>query len=1096
MTLRVRMLGALELELDGVQLPLPAGRPARALLAWLAVHQGPHTRSAVASALWPDVLDASARASLRTALSAVRHALGPAAAALRADRERVELSGDVAVDLREFDRILDSGEPEAALELARGDLLPDLDDDWVLRERDRHRGRCSVALAAMAKSAAGPEEALAWSRRRAELDPFDEAAHRELMTALAAVGETASALAVYERLRARFRRELGLVPASATRDLAAALRAGASQQGPQPPLPPRLRPERHATPFVGRATALARLVASRAAVAGGGVRFAVVVGEPGIGKSRLAARFAGELYAGGDTVLTGRSVREPGEPFVPLLEALGDAAPRVEEPAETDTGTRAGRVRLHDVLADALEHAAAGRPLLLVLDDLHWADGATLDFLRHLAGRRGSTAVLVVGTARPGPVISGLIEELEATQIDLAGLTVAETEELLAGRGEARDVEALVRRTGGNPFFLEALLEVGAGEELPAGVAELVAARVGSLGEPVRGLLEAAAVLGEEVDTALLARVSGMSLDETLEALDGAAAARLLVPAAEGAGRVAFAHALVREALAQTLAPARRARLHVQAFVELLLRADAGSEEALVAAANHAISAAPLVEDEQIARVAEHAATALSAAYAPDDAACLLESALQVVREPIPLARLQCALGEGLERADRTREAQAAFVKAADAARRLDDPVLLARAALGRSGAAVTILSVDRERVALLEEALGGLAADQPELRSQLQSRLAIELAYDSDADRRERISNEAVEAARTTGDARATAAALGARHVVLWGPDNTRERLALTDEMLASARRASDAALELQARTWRIVDFEELGEGAALEAELDAYADAAARARLTAYAWWVPAWRSARAYLRGSKDEGDRLGRRALELGRRAGDRNVEFVRLSRWVIAFADDGIGLAEVDLDELRERIRNSPAGWAYRSMYILALAARGQAAEARRELASQRAAVGTPTSWPRDTNWLSAAKELSEAAVRLGDLELAAELETVLEPFADRMVVSARALFCMGSVSGALGRLADLRGDLKLAAERYRRAIDREERAGALVWATYHRFRLGQTLLAAGDDDGRAFMAVVAAEGPSLGLDRLAAEAARSGRRRTRARSGR
>jgi hypothetical protein len=206
--------------------------------------------------------------------------------------------------------------------------------------------------------------------------------------------------------------------------------------------------------------------------------------------------------------------------------------------------------------------------------------------------------------------------------------------------------------------------------------------------------------------------------------------------------------------------------------------------------------------------------------------------------------------------------------------------------------------------------------------------------------------------------------------------------------------------------------------------------------------------------------------------------------------VIAFADDGIGLAEIDLDELRERIRNSPAGWAYRSMYILALAARGQAVEARRELASQRAAVGTPTSWPRDTNWLSAAKELSEAAVRLGELELAAELETVLEPFADRMVVSARSLFCMGSVSGALGRLADLRGDLKLAAERYARAIDQEERAGALVWAAHHRFRLAQALLAGGDDDGRTFMAVVAAEGSSLGLDRLAAEAARQQRRRS------
>jgi DNA-binding SARP family transcriptional activator len=1092
MTLRVRTLGALELDLDGVQLPLPAGRPARALLAWLALHPGSHTRSTVAGALWPDVLETSARASLRTALSAIRRALGPAAPELHADRETVGLSGDVAVDLEEFDSLLDSGRPEAALELARGELLPDIDDEWVLRERDRHRGRCSLALAALAGTAAGPEEALAWSKRRAELDPFDEAAHRELMTALAAVGETAAALAVYDRLRARFRRELGVVPAGATRDLATALRTGASRRGAQPPLPSRLRLERSTTPFVGRAAALARLVAGRAALAGGGVRFAVVVGEAGIGKSRLAARFAGELHAGGDSVLAGRSTREPGEPFAPLLEALGETGSRLEEPAGADT--RAGRLRLYEELADALEHAAAGRPLLLVLDDLHWADGATLGFLRQIAGRRGSTPIFVIATARPGPVVSALVDELEATQVDLAGLTVAETEALLAGRGEARDAEALVRRTGGNPFFLEALLEAEPGEELPAGVAELVAARIASLGEAVHHLLEAAAVLGEEFDTALLARVSGLGLDKTLDALDGAAAARLLRPT-EGAGRVAFAHALVREALGQTLSPARRARLHAQAFSALLPRAEAGSEEALVAAASHAIAAAPLVEDERIASAAEHAATSLSAAYAADDATHLLESAVPVVREPIPLARLECALGEALERANRAQEAQAAFIKAADAARRLDDPALLARAALGRSGAAVTILSVDRDRVALLEEALGGLAPEQLELRSRLQSRLAIELAYDNDGGRRQRISNDAVEAARATGDARATAAALGARHVILWGPDHTRERLRLTDEMLASARRAGDAALELQARTWRIVDFDELGEGAALEAELDAYAEVAARARLTAYAWWVPAWRSARAYLRGNKAEADRLRRRAAELGRRAGDRNVDFVRLNHWVIDLADDGIGLADLDFDWMHERIRSSPAGWAYRSMYTWVLAARGQTAEARRELASQRAEVGTPSSWPRDTNWLSAAKELSEAAVLLGDLELAAELEALLEPFADRMAVSARALFCMGSVSGALGRLASLRGDQKLAAERYARAIEQEERAGALIWATHHRFRLAQAMLAAGDDDGRSLMAAVAAEAQGLGLSGLAAEA-HSSRGRTRAASER
>src|SRR5262249_30807796 len=117
---------------------------------------------------------------------------------------------------------------------------------------------------------------------------------------------------------------------------------------------------------------------------------------------------------------------------------------------------------------------------------------------------------------------------------------------------------------------------------------------------------------------------------------------------------------------------------------------------------------------------------------------------------------------------------------------------------------------------------------------------------------------------------------------------------------------------------------------------------------------------------------------------------------------------------------------------------------------------------------------------------LRELELGAELELLLEPFADRMVVSARALLCMGSVAGALGRLADLRGDPKLAAERYARAVGREERAGALVWAMHHRLRLGQALLAAGDGGGGELLEAVATEAPALGLGRLAEEAAGGG----------
>src|SRR5262245_34060174 len=336
MTLRVRVLGRLELDVDGEALAPPPGRPARALLGWLALHRGMQPRATVAAALWPDVLDSSARASLRTALTAVRRSLGPVSGAIRADRERVGLSDDVLVDLGEFDRLLDEGEPGAALELARGELLADLDDDWVLRARDRHRDRCGLALTAMAEAAGEPMEAVAWARRRAELDPFDEAAHRELMTALVAAGESAAALAVYDRLRTRMRRELGLVPGAATRDLAKAVRSDSSSPSEQPPLPPRLRPDRRRTKFVGRSAALSRLAAAWAAASKGAPGFVLIVGEPGIGKSRLAAEFAAEAHAAGATVLAARSSRSPGRPYAALVEALGDDVLRANDPTEAD----------------------------------------------------------------------------------------------------------------------------------------------------------------------------------------------------------------------------------------------------------------------------------------------------------------------------------------------------------------------------------------------------------------------------------------------------------------------------------------------------------------------------------------------------------------------------------------------------------------------------------------------------------------------------------------------------------------------------------------------------------------------------------------
>ncbi|MFL5781413.1 MAG: AAA family ATPase [Thermoleophilaceae bacterium] len=255
--LRVRVLGELALDLDGRVLEPPASRRARSLLGLLAVDRRAHQRSQLAARFWPDVLDESARTSLRSALSSLRRSLGPDADRyLLAGRDSVALAGpdDVATDLAEFETLLADGRAEEALELCRGDLLDGLDDDWVFAARDDHRDRVADALATLA---AGAEEsgdmdaAVTFSRRRVVLDPLAEEAQRELIRRLAAAGDRPAAITAYRRLQDRLRSELGIAPSARTRELAESLReeagepvaahapvAPAEAQAPAAPAPP------------------------------------------------------------------------------------------------------------------------------------------------------------------------------------------------------------------------------------------------------------------------------------------------------------------------------------------------------------------------------------------------------------------------------------------------------------------------------------------------------------------------------------------------------------------------------------------------------------------------------------------------------------------------------------------------------------------------------------------------------------------------------------------------------------------------------------------------------------------------------------------
>ena len=313
--LTVRLCGGLQLDLDGEPVGLPRSRRGRSLLAWLALHPGRHARGRLAGLFWPDVLDTSAQTSLRAALTELRAALGEGADGLTATRETVALESDqLWVDMRAFAELLDAGDDAGAIAACQGELLMGVDDDWVHPARLEHAARASNALSRLTDAAAAAGDhaaALAHAREAAALDPLAEEAQRRLMERLEAGGERAAALNVYGDLAERLRRTLGVAPSSATRALAARLRVEEpSSARAHVPLPSEVARARD-VPFVGRMIEFARLDGLLGVVTDRGVRrLALLSGEPGIGKTRLALRFAAEPGRAA-TVLLGRCSEEP-----------------------------------------------------------------------------------------------------------------------------------------------------------------------------------------------------------------------------------------------------------------------------------------------------------------------------------------------------------------------------------------------------------------------------------------------------------------------------------------------------------------------------------------------------------------------------------------------------------------------------------------------------------------------------------------------------------------------------------------------------------------------------------------------------------------
>jgi DNA-binding SARP family transcriptional activator/tetratricopeptide (TPR) repeat protein len=687
--LRARLLGALEVELDGTTIRVSPSQRPWAVFAYLAVAARSVPRAELASRFWPDVLDQSARASVRSALWALRRQLGDT---LTVDGERVGLTDadGVWVDIREFDRLAET-DPATALGLCRGELLEGCEDDWVLSARERHRERVVAVLERLAQAAEQRHEvpeAVRLSRRQVEHDPFDEGAHRRLITRLDASGDRAAAMRSYQMLTERLRSELGVAPSSQTRELVDQLRLRtptAPAERRRTPLVPGM------LPLVGRDRELAELERAWGAVTAGSGAAAVIRGEAGIGKTRLVTELRSRASAAGAETavcaaldlggaaplsLWAELIREllPWLPAPPADAAWPDdlAALAAELPAHfarspdahTTVAPDLQRTRLYEAVVALLGWATRQTPLLLVFEDVHSADVPSLELAGYAARRIGGLPVMMLITRRELPH-SAAADTLEHAlrsrgtlrcEVDLGPLAPAPVAALVrhAAALTDHDVRRVVHRADGNALLaVETARAIGRGAiEVAPSLRASVRATLTPLSSEVRKLVEIAAVAARLVRPLELAQLPLRDPDEA--AAEGLQSGMLSI--ADGA--VGFRHALLRDAVYEELTEPRRRSLH-QSWADALLAAEQGG-----GIPRPAESARHL----QLAGAGQAAVPQLIRAAADARGLAALEQAVGYLEEALTIdpdrADLWLELGELEAWRVRRDQAEAAFVRA------------------------------------------------------------------------------------------------------------------------------------------------------------------------------------------------------------------------------------------------------------------------------------------------------------------------------------------------------------------------------------------------------------------------------------------------
>lgn len=836
--------------------------------------------------------------------------------------------------------------------------------------------------------------------------------------------------------------------------------------------------------FAGRATELDELVARLDAALGGRAGVVLLVGEAGIGKSRLAAEFARLASARAVPVLWGGCTDAPGAPaYRPWRRALrswpgelpADVAPLAAGATVDGPGDR---FALADAVTAFLGHAAAGTGLVVVLDDLQWADPASMALLVHLTREAPDARLLVVGTCRPGRATAAL----PGVRLELRGLTVEEVGSALPGVPAGR-AAAIVDRAGGNPFLVGELVRAWrAGtpdESVPVGVRDVVRARLDRLPAACRALLHPAAVLGRELDLDLLGGVAGLSADRVVDDLAPAVADGVL-ERPPGRSGLRFSHDLVREAV---LADADAARVHARAAAVLAPRADDPDVAPRLAA--HALAALPHGDRAAAVGWARRAGEQATARCAHEDAARLLTGALDAARGVLgPAERLELLLATAQARAccHDVTGAVAACRSAADLARHTGDAAALGRAALVLPG--VSLVEWLGEVRGWCTDALAGLPSTDDPLRCRLLAQLAHSALLTVDLPTMARASAEALAMAERLDDPPALGDALRARQLARAGADGCAERLVLGGRLLAVAERTGDPADALWGHLWRFDSLMQLGQVAEAEAELDRLEPVVARLRRPLARLHLLRGRFVPAFGRGRFVEADRLNDEALDLARRGGDDGAVGTALALRIILARCTGGSPGDLTWFLGAPELA-SPYTALARAAYARLLFDRGEVDEARSWYA------GLPDAGsPRIPPFLALPLEAwrAELATDLGDAATAQACHRLLLPHAELHVVGgAGAISTHGSVQGPLGVAALGAGRPDVAVRHLEAAAAVNDAAGLVPWAAQARLRLAVALRARGrrGDTDAALAAVRAASEAAgrIGMAPLRAAAA-------------